>query len=161
LSRGRLANLAEKLKHSRHYVAFASDEHCIRLSDSKSTPLKNQENNQGVVMATLFEMRREASRLARDLRASLLGDDAKWTIDRDFHDGAALTSGKLHITVAPRLIRVLDRIHLYCDGTEVWLPLVSRIRLRGAVRLLAARHARTEWQRQTNRNDSESRARSA
>ena len=112
-------------------------------------------------MGTFIRMRQEACQLARELRVSLVEDEASWRIDRDFHDGAAVTTGNFHITITPRLLRVLDRIHLYCDGAEVWLPLVTRIRLRNAVRLYIARRACEQWQRQTSRDEPESRARSA
>jgi hypothetical protein len=113
-------------------------------------------------MGTFIRMRREACQLARDLRVSLMEDEASWKIDRDFHGGAAVTAGSFHITITPRLLRVLDRIHLYCDGAEVWLPLLSRIRLRNTVRLFVARRACEAWRRQTGRaQDSDVRARSA
>ena len=34
----------------------------------------------------------------------------------------------------PRAVRVLDAIFVYRDDAEIWLPLLPRLRLRGAAR---------------------------
>ena len=45
-----------------------------------------------------------------------------------------LSNGGMRIVLVPRTVRVLDAIHVYSDDAEIWLPVVSRLRLRGAAR---------------------------
>jgi hypothetical protein len=91
-------------------------------------------------MFDFIRVRFEAARLARMLRKSLTTRANAWKIEREEDGGAAITDGGFKISVNVRRLRILDTVHVYSDGAEVWLPLPARLRLRNAVRLFLARH---------------------
>ena len=105
-----------------------------------------------------FRAARAARRLARELRASLMTQPRTWSIrPHEAIDGVTELKATLKrrepedvdrvftITVQPSkqlpAVRVLDRCRLACDGGDVWLPLLPRIRLKNCVRLFMAIHA--------------------
>ena len=89
-----------------------------------------------------LRVRIAAFRLVRQLRRSLLNEEEpQWEIDSDTQGRPILTSGSFRILIVPRAVRLFDAVHLYCDDVEIWLPILARIRLRNAVRLLLLRHA--------------------
>jgi hypothetical protein len=90
-------------------------------------------------MFNFVRMRFEASRLGRALGKSLVDDPDSWKIEGAKGDHATISDGTFKISVSARRLRILDSIHVSCDGAEVWLPLVARLRLRNAVRLFLAR----------------------
>jgi hypothetical protein len=96
-------------------------------------------------MLTFLQIRRRGGRLGGSLRHSVLNQPAQWVVGADEAGRSRLEMGRFVITLTPRLLRLFDATHVYCDGSEVWLPLVARLRLRNAVRLLlidyAAAHA--------------------
>jgi hypothetical protein len=84
-------------------------------------------------------------RLARTLRRSLLTQSDSWTIEADRQGRPIVSAGPFRILIDPRRLRLFDAIHLYCDDTEIWLPLIARIRLRSGVRLFLLNHAHAQW----------------
>lgn len=90
-------------------------------------------------------MRFEAARLARQLSKSLTADPDAWKIERQPDGSAAITDGPFKIALSARRLRLLDSIHLYTEGAEVWLPLAARLRLRMATRLFIARHGNEQF----------------
>ena len=89
-------------------------------------------------------VRLDAGRLARMLRKSLLTDADNWKIDRVEIDGGehtCLANGRFQVALVPRRLRINDAVHVYCDGAEVWLPLLPRLRVRSAARWRLIRHA--------------------
>jgi hypothetical protein len=89
-----------------------------------------------------------ATRLVHSLRRSLLTQPEAWDIDIDRHGRPTLCAGPIAIVVTASRVRLFDAVHLYCDGTEIWLPPLHRVRLRTAVRLFLLRYALENWQRQ-------------
>jgi hypothetical protein len=90
-------------------------------------------------------VRLDARRLARMLRKSLLTDADNWKIDRVEIDGAehtCLANGRFQVALVPRRLRINDALYVYCDGAEVWLPLLPRLRVRNAARWRLIRHAK-------------------
>jgi hypothetical protein len=83
--------------------------------------------------------------LARKVRASLTEANGKWEIDADEDGRPRLTSGRFGIVLAPRAVRLFDAIHLYCEGAEIWLPFIARLRLRAAARYRLIRAADAQW----------------
>jgi hypothetical protein len=85
-------------------------------------------------MFPVIRARWDARVLARKLRESLESTEEKWKVGADEEDRPTLDNGSFRIVLAPRAARLFDAIHLYSDDAEVWLPLVSRLRLRAAAR---------------------------
>ena len=50
-------------------------------------------------------------------------------------------AGPFRVVIGPRPVRLLDALHVYCGGAEIWLPIVWRLRLRNAVRLVLVENA--------------------
>ncbi len=92
-------------------------------------------------MPVFIRMRLAATRLARTLRRSILAETKNWDIEVDEDGRPGLSAGPFRLVVTPRAVRLFDALHLYCDGVEVWLPLLWRLRLRNAVRLVIAENA--------------------
>jgi hypothetical protein len=92
-------------------------------------------------MPMFLRIRWIAFRLVRALRRAILQEDSAWEFDADSQGGAVLMAKPYRVVVVPRAFRVCDAVHLYCDETEVWLPILARIRLRSAVRLYLLQHA--------------------
>ena len=99
-------------------------------------------------MLTYIRTLLETRRLARQIRRSLLTEPDKWTIEPDDEGNAIASNGKFKIELLRHRLRVLDSIYLVCGEVEVWLPLWTRLRLRGAVRLMLARLASEQWESQ-------------
>ena len=85
-------------------------------------------------MLPIIRSRLDARRLARELRNSLASPDDDWKIGTDEETHAMLSREGFRIVLTPRTARLFDAIHVYCDDAEIWLPLVARLRLRGAAR---------------------------
>jgi len=96
-------------------------------------------------MFTFIHARREARQLTRKLRKSLTGQEDLWATDADHQGRPILSAGRFRIMIVPRCPRLFDTIHLYCEETEIWLPLLPRIRLRGAVRWYLVHFAKEQW----------------
>jgi hypothetical protein len=92
-------------------------------------------------MPVFLRIRFAAIRLARALRQSILTETTLWDIDFDDVGRPALVAGPFRVVIAPRAIRLFDALHVYCNGAEIWLPLISRLRLRNAVRLVLIENA--------------------
>jgi hypothetical protein len=85
-------------------------------------------------MFPVIRSRWDAHKLSRTLRQSLADPNAKWKIAVDDEGNPEMSNGDFRIVLVPRAIRLLDAIHVYHDGAELWLPLVARLRLRAAAR---------------------------
>jgi hypothetical protein len=85
-------------------------------------------------MLPIIRSRWDARRLARDLRTSLASPDDDWKIGTDEEGNSMLSHDGFRIVLTPRAARLFDAIRVYCDDAEIWLPLVARLRLRGAAR---------------------------
>jgi hypothetical protein len=92
-------------------------------------------------MFPALQARWDVMGLTRDLRRSLLAPADRWRVGADEDGNAMLEKGSNRIVLIPRAARILDSIHLYSDDAEVWLPLVSRLRLRAAARWRLIEHA--------------------
>lgn len=96
-------------------------------------------------MFPIIRSRIDGRRLARKLRESLANSDEKWTVAGDDDGRATLSNGEFRIVLEPRAARILDAIHVYNDDAEIWLPLVARLRLRGAARARLIQEAAAHW----------------
>jgi len=96
-------------------------------------------------MLATFRSRMAARRLAREVRQSLETQPDLWQIAADDEGRPIVSSRSFRIVIVPRAVRIFDAIHLYSDDTEVWLPLLPRLRLRAATRWLLARSANERW----------------
>lgn len=85
-------------------------------------------------MFPVIRSRWDAHKLSRQLRQSLADPNAKWKIAVDDDENPEMSNGDFRIVLEPRAVRLLDAIHVYHDGAELWLPLVARLRLRAAAR---------------------------
>jgi hypothetical protein len=92
-------------------------------------------------MPVFIRSRIVSVRLARALRRSILTEHKFWEIDVDEHGCPLVAAGPFRVVLVPRAVRLLDAIHVYCGGAEVWMPLVWRLRLRNAVRLVIVEYA--------------------
>ena len=121
-----------------HYVlsftSLASQLHAPRLC------LKDQRWGNGD-MLTIVRMRICGRRLARSLRYSVSIQSEEWVIVADEAGRSQVEMGRFVITITPRWLRLFDATHVYFDGSEVWLPLVARLRLRNSLRLMLIKHA--------------------
>jgi hypothetical protein len=77
----------------------------------------------------------DARRLSRRLRESLAAPDDSWQVSTDDDGQPMLSNGDIRIVLIPRTARIFDALHVYSNDTEVWLPLLARLRLRGAARM--------------------------
>src|SRR4051794_29677589 len=93
-------------------------------------------------MFSIIRVRFDAHRLVRQLRKSLSGEPDKWKIGENDAGQPSLSKGEFEIVLVPRTLRLLDAIHVYSEGAEIWLPLIARLRLRTAARLCLIEHAR-------------------
>lgn len=92
-------------------------------------------------MPIFIRLRLAAIRLARALRRSILTETKLWEIEADSQSHPCLIAGPFRVVIEPRAVRLLDALHVYCGGGEVWIPLVWRLRLRNVVRLVLAENA--------------------
>jgi hypothetical protein len=96
-------------------------------------------------MPVFLQLGFKAMCLVNAFRRSLIKQPDMWTIESDRQGRPIVSAGPFRIILVPRPLRATDAIHLYFDDAEVWLPLISRIRLRNAVRLLILRRALERW----------------
>jgi hypothetical protein len=96
-------------------------------------------------MLPIIRSRIDGRRLARKLRESLADPKEKWTVGADDEGRPTLSNGEFRIVLVPRAVRILDAVHVYHDEAEIWLPLVARLRLRGAARARLIQDATAEW----------------
>ena len=85
-------------------------------------------------MFPIIRSRWDARSLSRELRNSLASPEDDWKIGTDEEGSSTLSNEGFRIVLMPRAARLLDAIHVYCDDAEIWLPLLARLRLRGAAR---------------------------
>ncbi len=85
-------------------------------------------------MFPIIRSRIDARALSRKLRTSLTNSEEAWNVGTDKEGRPMLSNGGLRIVLVPRTVRMLDAIHVYSDDTEIWLPVLARLRLRGAAR---------------------------
>jgi hypothetical protein len=97
-------------------------------------------------MPVFFQLRFKAMCLVKEFRRSLLYQPEMWTIDSDRQGRPIVSAGPFRILLVPRPVRAVDAIHLFFDDAEVWLPLVPRLRLRNAVRLMVLSRAYENWE---------------
>ena len=86
-------------------------------------------------MLPVIRARWDAMVLTRELRRSLEDLHDRWKMDGDGEGDTTLTKGEFKIEIVTRAARLLDALHLYRGDAEVWLPLLSRVRLRAAARV--------------------------
>src|SRR3954451_6185147 len=111
-------------------------------------------------MFSMIRVRFDAHRLVRQLRKSLSGEPDKWKIGENDAGQPSLSKGAFEIVLEPRTVRLLDAIHVYSEGAEIWLPLIARLRLRTAARLCLIENAR-EKAKPGSTNRSQARNRTA
>jgi hypothetical protein len=111
-------------------------------------------------MFSMIRVRFDAHRLVRQLRKSLSGEPDKWKIGENDAGQPSLSKADFEIVLEPRTVRLLDAIHVYSDGAEIWLPLIARLRLRTAARLCLIENAR-EKAKPGSTNRSQARKRTA
>jgi hypothetical protein len=87
-------------------------------------------------MSVCLKARAVSRKVARRLVRSLLTE--QWILSGCGYEGSSAERGKFEIVIEPRRLRVLDSVHVYFDECEVWLPLVSRLKVRSAMRLRIA-----------------------
>jgi len=92
-------------------------------------------------MPVFIRMRLVSVRLARALRRSILTEQKLWEIDVDDDGNPLVAAGPFRLVLVPRTVRLFDALHMYCGEAEIWMPLVWRVRLRNAVRLLIVENA--------------------
>ncbi len=96
-------------------------------------------------MFPIIHAHRDARSLSRKLRESLATLEYVWKVDTDEEGHPTLSSGDIRIALIPRTVRLLDAIHVYSNDAEVWLPLLTRLRLRAAARLRLIQDANEHW----------------
>jgi hypothetical protein len=92
-------------------------------------------------MLIFVRSRVAAHRLVRHLREALVAEHDDWKLAADEQGRPVMSTGSFRVLLAPRSIRFFDAVHLYCDDVEIWLPLLARLRLRGAARYFLVRFA--------------------
>jgi hypothetical protein len=97
-------------------------------------------------MFPMIRAHRDARILSRNLRKSLAAPDDKWKVGTDEEGHPTLSSGDFRIVLVPRAARFLDAIHVYSDDADIWLPLLTRLRLRAAARLRLIQDANEHWE---------------
>jgi hypothetical protein len=112
-------------------------------------------------MLPVIRTRWDAHLLTRKLRRSLAAPKDKWKIDADDERHPVLSSGHVRIVLVPRAARLFDAIHLYERDAEIWLPLISRIRLRAAARLRLIQDANQHFEPQRQKSRTRRRRASA
>lgn len=85
-----------------------------------------------------FQVRRKARQFSRNLQERLQVEPIKATAT---YTGWALGIDDVFIEITFRRFRVFDAIHVWHKGAEIWLPLLTRIRLRNTIRLLVTERA--------------------
>lgn len=85
-------------------------------------------------MFPILRSRWDARRLGRELRDSLASDEDGWEVGTDKEKNPMLSKDGFRIVLTPRSVRLLDAVHVYRNDAEIWLPLLARLRLRGAAR---------------------------
>lgn len=80
----------------------------------------------------------KARKLARVIIKSLF-TDSHWEVKNHpmYPEMTVYTKGLIQVVSIPARFRVFDRIFLSVGNAEVWLPLISRLRLRSAMRYRA------------------------
>jgi hypothetical protein len=96
-------------------------------------------------MSSCLKMRRAARQVGR-LVADSIHCDNDWEQIQVVGADTALSRGLFVVAIQARRFRVLDRVKLYHGLCEVWLPVLTRLKLRKAVRYRTARLARATWQ---------------
>lgn len=110
-------------------------------------------------MLTFRKVRSEARQVSRDVQAMLRDDSLVWEsrapIGHEDTNGCVLTTkttygGRLNVTIMPcngccAFLRIFDRCYLNFDGADVFVPLLSRMRLRTAARYRMLRIARRRY----------------
>lgn len=81
--------------------------------------------------------------LCRKVRASIINEE--WVIENLGVGETILTRGEYTIIIEPRRLRIFDKISLHFGDSEVWIPLIPRIRLRSVVRWLIVSQALKFW----------------
>ena len=97
-------------------------------------------------MLPIIRSRWDARIFARKLRQSLANPGDDWKIGTDDDGRPTLANGEIRIVLVPRTARLFDAIHVYNNGAEIWLPLLPRLRLRGAARWRLIQNASDQWQ---------------
>jgi hypothetical protein len=91
-------------------------------------------------MLAFIRARCEARHLARHMRESMAEHRCEWCLS-----ACGLTHGEFRIELVPRRFRIFDAVHVYFRKTEVWMPLIQRIRLRAHARWVIATRAHYNW----------------
>jgi hypothetical protein len=102
-------------------------------------------------MLPVVQARWDAMELTRQVRKSLLNPRHRWATSGDEDGNSVLSHGDFRIELVPRRARLFDSIHLYKNDAEIWLPLLSRIRLRAAARLRLIQQANKSAETLTSR----------
>jgi hypothetical protein len=110
-------------------------------------------------MLPIIRSRIDGRRLARKLRESLGDLKEKWTVGADDEGRPALSNAEFKIVLVPRAVRILDAVHVYHDEAEIWLPLVARLRLRGAARVRLIQDAAADLATSTSKKSAGGRPR--
>lgn len=97
--------------------------------------------------------------LSRQLRVSLTSADEDWKIGTAEDGRPMLTNGGFRIVLSPRVVRLLDAVHLYNDDAEIWLPLLTRLRLRAAARWRLIHDASESLEEMNHKKTQKARAR--
>lgn len=90
-------------------------------------------------MLTFIKVRVQGTRLARYVRRAIL--NRQFQHEGSYDGTTFIYSGAFDVVITPRCLRIFDKVNLYYKGTEVWLPLWSRLRLRNATRLFLIEQA--------------------
>ncbi len=101
-------------------------------------------------MIPFLAVRSEARALAKLIGRSLVMRPQDWKLAYSYDEGVTIESvpsPDIRLTISPRFPRLFDEFHLFIgehdkDEAEIWLPLLSRIRLRNIVRLFATERGR-------------------
>jgi hypothetical protein len=105
-------------------------------------------------MLPIIRSRIDGRRLARKLRESLANPKDKWEVGANDDSRPTLSNGEFQVVLVPRALRILDAVHVYHNDAEIWLPLVARLRLRGAARARLIQDATAEWDKPVTKKTS-------
>ena len=112
-----------------------------RIAHSPTSRLTQQEAN----MFPIIRAHRDARILSRALRKSLASLEDNWKVGTDETGHPTLSAKGFRIVLMPRAARLFDAIHVYSNDTEIWLPLLARLRLRAAARGRLIQDASEHW----------------
>ena len=89
-------------------------------------------------MIYFLRSRRQGRKIARKVRELLDDERVMWEVKPAASPGAVLhlklDYSLIAVVIECKRLRFLDSVHLYVDGADVYVPLIARIRLRGAAR---------------------------